>query len=79
VTTQVTSYSKPSGNRLCPVNLAPGCGRPGLVSRAARVHSGLHPPTRLTSATRSHTSSGKLGAADRTEAAARARQLGLIP
>ena len=27
MTTQVTSYSKPFGNRLCPVNLAPGCGR----------------------------------------------------
>src|SRR6266566_627086 len=59
VTTQVTSYSKPFGNRLCPVNLAPGCGRPGSPSQAARMHSGLHPPTRVMSATRSHTSSGR--------------------
>src|SRR5580693_7633876 len=59
VTTQVTSYSKPFGSRLCPVNLAPGCGRPGPPSQAARMHSGLHPPTRVMSATRSHTSSGR--------------------
>jgi hypothetical protein len=58
VTTQVTSHSKPSGNRLCPVNVAPGRGRAGSASQAARTHSGLHPPTRVTSATRSHTSSG---------------------
>jgi signal transduction histidine kinase len=36
-----------------------GLGRPGSPSQAARMHSGLHPPTRVTSATRSHTSSGR--------------------
>jgi hypothetical protein len=46
-------------DRLCPVNLAPGCGRPGFPSQAARMHSGLHPPTRVTSATRSQASSGR--------------------
>jgi len=57
VTTQVTSYSKPSGKPVVPgetwrraaAGRAPRARPPGL-------HSGLHPVIRVTSATRSHTS-----------------------
>ena len=60
VTTQVTSYSEPSGNRLCPVYLGAGLRRAGLpLSQAARPRSGVPTADPGDVSTRSHISSGR--------------------